>query len=387
MDYNDKSILELRGIIRQRGMLRAIGAKSEDAARIKGKDALCVVLRSYDDGADWQETLRAILSDNGVSVGEASPRQPKPEAPKAPAVKRESKPAAPKAPSSDNAADQLAGLIRTLATGSPLDEEAVRRIVAEEVGKLSGVNAVVINDKATGKTKVMAGQHKAFNELLLCVSVRVNVWLTGPAGSGKTTGAEKTAEALGLPFYFCGAIADEFKLLGFKDASGQYHRTPFREAFENGGVFLFDEVDASGQGALLAFNAALANNYCDFADGIVRKHPDFVCIAAANTFGLGGTAEYVGRMKQDAAFLDRFAQLEWGYDADLEKRITPNEEWTRYVQQVRKRAKDRGLKVIVSPRASIYGAKLIAAGMTAERAAELTIKKGMSADHWEQIKG
>ena len=131
--------------------------------------------------------------------------------------------------------------------------------------------------------------------------------MVGPAGSGKTTAAHEAAKALGIPFYFTGAIDSAYKLTGFIDAQGRTVRTAFREAFEHGGVFLFDEMDSSMPAALLAFNAALANGHADFPDGIIKRHPDFRAIAACNTFGGGANRQYVGRMQLDAASLDRFA--------------------------------------------------------------------------------
>ena len=68
---------------------------------------------------------------------------------------------------------------------------------------------------------------------------------------------------------------------------------------------------------MLAFNAALANDLCDFPD-ICAPSPHFYCLAAGNTF-YGADHHYVGRMKQDAAFLDRFLVLDWHYDLDLER--------------------------------------------------------------------
>ena len=51
---------------------------------------------------------------------------------------------------------------------------------------------------------------------------------------------------------------------GFIDAQGRIVNTEFRKAYEHGGLFLFDEIDASFPQAILAFNAALANDFMDF---------------------------------------------------------------------------------------------------------------------------
>ena len=166
-----------------------------------------------------------------------------------------------------------------------------------------------------------------------------NVSLIGPAGSGKTTLAKQVATALDLSFYFNGAIDSEYKLSGYKDATGTYHTTAFREAFEKGGVYLFDEIDASGPRALLAFNAALANGNESFPDRQVEKHKDFRCIAAANTYGRGANRVYVGRNQLDGATLDRFITVDMDYDPLFEFKISANANWTSRVQAYREACK------------------------------------------------
>jgi len=53
-----------------------------------------------------------------------------------------------------------------------------------------------------------------------------------------------------------------------------------------------------------------------------KKHKDFYCILAGNTWG-SGSVEYQGREMQDAAFLDRFkmCRIFIDYDEKLEKNI------------------------------------------------------------------
>lgn len=202
--------------------------------------------------------------------------------------------------------------------------------------------------------------HYQFPILLDIIKSGLNVYLVGPAGSGKTHAAEMCAKALGIPFYFTGAIANEYKLTGFIDAQGRIISTEFRKAYEEGGLFLFDEVDASFPQAVLAFNAALANNYMDFPDKRVQKHPNFYCIAAANTYGQGADRQYVGRNQLDAATLDRFVFLEWNYDENLERVLANNDTWVDYVQKVRKFIHENKIRHVISTRASINGAKLLA---------------------------
>jgi hypothetical protein len=198
----------------------------------------------------------------------------------------------------------------------------------------------------------------------------------------------------------------EFKLSGFKDGHGQFQDTQFYQAFANGGLFLFDEYDVSSNQALLAFNAALANGFADFPCGQVKRHPDFVCVAAANTYGTGADREYVGRVQVDAAALDRFATLDMDYDEtnehnwaraalgieagprkrrknpygkceDVEITSADIDEWVEYVQTVRQATRKLRIRHVVSPRASITGAKLLAAGIPQDQVQRMVIWKGL----------
>lgn len=219
--------------------------------------------------------------------------------------------------------------------------------------------------------------HKALPDILVAVAAGASPFLVGPAGSGKTTLAEQIAKALGRSFYMASRVTSEYKLVGFTDANGKTVRTQFREAYEHGGLFLFDEVDASDPDALTAFNAALAGQLADFPDGMVRRHKDFAAIAAGNTFGRGADRQYVGRNQLDAATLDRFQTFEIDYDEQLEIQIAGNDSWTKYVQAVRHAIESEKVRHVVSPRASIVGAKLLAAGMERAKVEEACIWKGL----------
>lgn len=256
------------------------------------------------------------------------------------------------------------------------------RIEAINIGK-----PLELQVKVGNNPKVDIGKaHKTFPKLLQVLSQHLNVYLVGPAGSGKTHAARMCADALGVPFYFTGAIANEYKLTGFKNAQGEYVETEFRKAYEHGGVFLFDEIDASFPQAVLAFNAALANDFMDFPDKQVKMHPDFYCIAAANTIGQGADRQYVGRNQLDAASLDRFVFIDWEYDENLEVSLSGNSEWAKYVQLIREIASDSKIRCVISPRSSIYGAKLLAAGMDKNEVENMVLWKGLDSASINKIK-
>ena len=87
----------------------------------------------------------------------------------------------------------------------------------------------------------------------------------------------------------------------------------------------------------------------------------------------------------DAATLDRFAFLDWPYDEALERQLAGNLEWTRRVQSVRASVAQLSMRHVVSPRASIMGAKLIASGMPQQQVENLTIWKGLSLEDVTRI--
>jgi cobaltochelatase CobS len=247
--------------------------------------------------------------------------------------------------------------------------------------------SITINTPSGSYTVPEGHKHPMFETLLRAASSRQadgyhpNCWIAGPAGSGKTTGGRMLAKALNLPFFFNGAVSMEHKLIGFRDAGGNYHSTPFREGYTIPAVYQFDDVDSSENSALLALNAALANGECDFADKLMPRHPDSIILATANTWGLGATADYVGRVKIDAAFLSRFpVKISWPYDEPFELLIGGNPSWTKRVQAARAAAKKAGLKVIIDPRHSIAGSALIQSGFTPDQAAELTYLANIPAD-------
>ena len=245
---------------------------------------------------------------------------------------------------------------------------------------------IEIKQGSTIRVLPNAHRHAVFADVLAALSVRENVYLVGGAGSGKTTIAAQAAESLELPFYSTGAVGMAYQLQGFINAEGKYMETDLYRAYVNGGVFLFDEIDASSAQALLAFNAIAANDLAAFPCGTVKRHPDFVIVAAANTFGAGADAQYVGRSQLDAATLDRFAFIPMDYDEKLELAISPNDAWTRHVQAFRRAVRELKLRHVVSPRASIKGGKLLSAGLAWDRVEQLVLIRNLSPLDVEKVR-
>lgn len=331
------------------------------------------------------DALEIFLSEAPEQQTETEAK-PEPKAPQSPAQSQPSK-------QPMNAQQKaLQALLDTLTPEAPaLDEARIMQLIQEHAPKSPIVTVQLVGMQPKELRELPAKpRHSIFPTLLVTIQAE-NVFLVGPAGSGKTTLAEQAAEALSVPFYFTGAVSSEYKLTGFIDAQGRTVRTAFREAFENGGLFLFDEIDASSPSALLAFNAALSNGQFDFPDGTVKRHKDFYCIASGNTWGSGASREYIGRNQLDAASLDRFAKLSMDYDNKLEIMIAQSlfaegEAVAAYVIQARDCARLNAIRHVISPRASFRLSRLLALGMDLDDALDASIFCGMDIDAQTKIK-
>lgn len=327
---------------------------------------------------------------------------------------KQSAAAAPATDTASTEAAQIAALLAAMAAKGSVDAAKVTEIcdarasqyvdnILDAVNKRLGTydakiaallvpTIVEVKNAATGEVKSAGVQHRNFPDLLLACQAReasgnrLNIWLHGPAGTGKTHAAHAIADALALPFQSNGTLLTEHALSGFIDASGKYHRTAFREIFEHGGVYLGDEYDVWNPKAAMWLQAALANGYTRFPDGMIKRHPDCVIIFGANTTGKGATSEYSTRNKVDDANGNRVIFVEWPLDEALELAISPNPKWTARVQVLRARVEDRKLKGhMITPRQSMQGAALLAAGMAWDKVETMVLRRGLSDDQWNEI--
>lgn len=255
---------------------------------------------------------------------------------------------------------------------------------AKNAGTGSIINVVVDGKKTTTKTEQVLDPN--FANILKLVAAHENVYLYGPAGSGKNTIAEQIAEALGVEFYYQNTLVTKFDISGYKNAQGEYEETPFYKAWKNGGLFFADELDNSTAEAIIALNAALANGYYTFPNSgeKVAKHPDFYCIAAGNTNGQGATEEYCGRYQMDESSRDRFAFIEIGYNAKIEESICGGHlDILDFVRDLRSVAKSLQIKLICGYRAISRLAKFY--DMSTKFVLDSFIFKGLAVDDIREI--
>lgn len=243
--------------------------------------------------------------------------------------------------------------------GGAVDTAKVREIVSEELSKLIAADA----KKAAKVIEAAKKNSKKKNEVYCAKFQRIvakvgrgnNVYLYGPAGSGKSHTAEQVADALGLDFYGQTTIQFAHDVRGYGDAGGNFQDTPFFKAFAYGGLYFQDEYDRSNAEAAIVLNSALSNGWYDFPIvGRVEAHPNFRFMAAGNTLMTGADEEYVTGQEIDASSRDRFAYFfEIDYSHEVEMRIAHgNENIVSFVEDVRQAIKQTGIKHVVSYRAT-----------------------------------
>jgi hypothetical protein len=176
--------------------------------------------------------------------------------------------------------------------------------------------------------------------------------------------AAQAAQALGLSFGMISGSAGttESEIFGtaipnISTGENIYVQSDFVRIYEGGGLFLIDESDAMDPNCFLKLNAALANGYCHvpkrYHQPMAKKHKDFCCMAAANTWGAGATRQYCGRNKLDEATLDRFrgGSVPMDYDEGIETRwACPDLELYSVLKGWRDKIMDQGFQRILSTR-------------------------------------
>lgn len=216
--------------------------------------------------------------------------------------------------------------------------------------KVEHVHTIKVNDMTT---KIEGLTHPKFERVLKYVANHHNVYLYGPAGSGKNVICEQVAQALGVPFYYQNTIITKFDVTGYKNAAGEFEETEFYKAWTQGGVFMLDEADNACAEALVTLNAALANGYYSFPGiGRVECSPNFYCVAAGNTNGQGATDEYCGRYKMDESSRDRFAFVDIDYNPEIEEGIcNGHTDVLDFVRELRGICKEQRISLICGYRA------------------------------------
>lgn len=245
-----------------------------------------------------------------------------------------------------------------------VDPEEVAKIVDEKTAYLSAKieeleEKIQKGGKVTIEVKTPLATNKVngatiaeFGNICKLVSCGYPVYMSGPAGCGKSFTARQIADGLGLDYYESSTVLFAHDLKGYGDAGGKFVETPFYKAVKFGGLFFLDEVDASAPEALVVLNNLIANGSFDFpVVGLTKAHENFRVIAAGNTQLTGATLEYCARQMQDSSFKNRFFFVGVDYDPNLENTLSGGDsEIVEFVHDLRQSAKVAQMQLTVSYR-------------------------------------
>jgi hypothetical protein len=299
--------------------------------------------------------------------------------------------------------DPLEQLVRIIARDeaekvvvpADIDEDKVREIARQEVAKNAPrITRIELPDQEPREIEGIV--HPVMSTVLKMLSRKTNVYLAGPAGTGKSTILEQAAELLGVEFssISCHSQMTGAALFGYQNMTGDYVPTEFRKRFEHGGVFCIDEIDNGNTAIISALNQALSNSVCAFPDGMIRKHEWFMVGATGNTFGTGPTALHAGRVQLDFASRTRFFGLYVGEDAEIERAMIDSTgldessalDWHNVIHDLRRAVETLDMRVPVSMRHAMIGAKALAAGMTRDEALAGTVFFGVPVEQVAKIR-
>jgi MoxR-like ATPase len=383
--------IQVRDVKLENGKIIATWQRPEPGQRFMAANVAVVKTEETVHDDEHNVERRVLALADGYEIIEKAERQPKakkdePKAESQPTTdeqpaavevvtKNEPQPQATKAKSVEEYEAEIADTYGSMGVGifkraveyvqanytAALDETAVRRIASAIFAEYAEAQPEKMKAAKKAAKKTRKGDKKnevycaKFQRIVAKVSRGNNVYLYGPAGSGKSHTAEQVAEALGIDFYGQTTIQFAHDVRGYGDAGGNFQDTPFFKAFAFGGLYFQDEYDRSNAEAAIVLNSALANGWYDFPIvGRVEAHPDFRFMAAGNTLMTGADEEYVTGQEIDASSRDRFAYFfEIDYSHEVEMRIAHgNDNIVSFVEDVRQAIKQTGIKHVVSYRAT-----------------------------------
>ena len=254
-----------------------------------------------------------------------------------------------------------------------------------------GIRVIEIREKGKKPRKIEDIFHQCFPDICTLIDAKEEIFLYGPTGCGKSHTLGQAANAMKLDFAFTSfsagtsegtLVGKQLPMVDEKAMVATYNRlvkqkiTPASAAtlaaaigsgfnyliseyvrvYENGGLFLLDEIDAADANVLLVINASLANGKMAVPNRpdqpYAYRHKDFVAAAAANTIGLGADRMYSGRSRLDDSSMDRFriGIIQMDYDADVERQLCPDEAICDRLWKIRHNIRTARLERCVSTR-------------------------------------
>lgn len=249
----------------------------------------------------------------------------------------------------------------------------------------------VINITVAGKTTTTENEetyHQKFEEILNYVCNNENVYLYGPAGTGKNVICKQVANALKAAYFYNNTLYTKYDCIGYMDATGNFVKTVLYDFLKSEGAALmfFDELDNSMAEAVIPLNDLLADGKLTFANGeTLYLTEDKHIIAAGNTDGRGATDEYNGRYKMDESTRSRFLFINVNYCRKVEESIVKDSKYILdFIDELRKACKQTGIKIILGYREIIRLKKY--ENNKPEGVLQAAILKGLTVDCINELK-
>lgn len=237
-----------------------------------------------------------------------------------------------------------------------------------------------LDDSPSIKPKGLVISDLKWKYLVRSVLRGKNIYVTGPAGSGKTLAAKAVAEALGRPMFIfnMGSTQDPRAALignvGFDKEKGTYFsESEFVRAIQTkDAVIIMDEMTRAhpeaGNILMTVFDENQRYLRLDEADDqkVIRVAEGVSFIAPANV-----GAEYTGTKVMDAALRDRFTELEMDVLNEKEEfelltymfpEVKP--QYLRFIAKVA----DHTRVEFYNPTATLYGETMISTRTSVEMA-------------------
>ena len=199
----------------------------------------------------------------------------------------------------------------------------------------------LLPENAPADVKAYIPTKEFWNLLAICrynldhPEARLNVWVMGEKGTGKTLAIRVVSWILFKcePTIMTAPQDYALEISGYvSPLSGEYFETDFVRTFTNGGLAFFDEVTRSDPGIPTKLNTVLNDRAMNVPSrGMVPMNPRCLIVAADNTTGEGGNEMYQAEVV-DESFRSRFPlMMVYKMDPETAAKICPYDGWADFI--------------------------------------------------------